>query len=149
MADCESRFTCQLDYRCEKAPVLIVTSKDAAFRKLKKAEQIKAKGAEILVAPSKNGKLNLVSVVEFLSRRQIRQLLVEGGPTVITSFMRAGLADEIVIYITQKILADDGFASITRPMAKAINQANLYNPDIENFNGDIRIRGFVKPPSKL
>ncbi len=50
---------------------------------------------------------NLVSVLELLAEQGITRLLVEGGQGVHTSFIKAGLCDDLLIYRAPKILGDD------------------------------------------
>ncbi len=135
-------LTCNLIKTVKKAPVLVFT----ANKNNKKITLLRKKGAEIITVPSAEGKCNLKDVLAALAQKGIQQVLVEGGPTVITSFLRAGLADEIIVYISPKILGRLGTASATKPMAKAANPARLHNLDVKNLNADLCINGFFKNP---
>jgi diaminohydroxyphosphoribosylaminopyrimidine deaminase / 5-amino-6-(5-phosphoribosylamino)uracil reductase len=134
-------LNCNLIKAAAKTPVCIFTTIDGAG--------IKQQGVEIVKAGKSKGRINLEEVLAELGRRNIQQLLVEGGPEVITSFLRAGLADEIIIYVAPKNLADDGLASTTKLMAGVLNRVCLYNADVRKFNGDLRIKGFIKNPLNL
>lgn len=46
-----------------------------------------------------NGYLDLQSVLELLSKRGVKKLLVEGGGTIIWSFLSQKLVDELFVYI--------------------------------------------------
>jgi diaminohydroxyphosphoribosylaminopyrimidine deaminase/5-amino-6-(5-phosphoribosylamino)uracil reductase len=138
-------LTCNLIKTVKKAPVLVFT----ANKNNKKITPLRKKGAEIITVPSAKGKCRLKDVLAALAQKGIQQVLVEGGPTVITSFLRARLADEIIVYISPKILGRLGTASATKPMAKAANPARLHNLDIKKFNSDLRIKGFLKNPLNL
>jgi diaminohydroxyphosphoribosylaminopyrimidine deaminase/5-amino-6-(5-phosphoribosylamino)uracil reductase len=135
-------LNCNLTRTIKKAPVLVFT----ANKNNKKITPLRKKGAEIITVPSAEGKCNLKDVLAALAQKGIQQLLVEGGPTVITSFLRAGLADEIIVYTAPKKLGRLGTASATKPMAKAANPARLHNLDVKNLNADLRINGFFKNP---
>ena len=132
--------TCNLIKTAKKAPVLVFT----ANKNNTKTMPLQKKGARIITVSSAGGKCSLKETIAVLSRKGIQQLLVEGGPTVITSFLRAGLADEIVVYIAPKNLARSGLAHTTKLMADALNQARPHNLEIKNLNGDLCIRGFMK-----
>ncbi|GAH97326.1 unnamed protein product, partial [marine sediment metagenome] len=95
---------CELLATAKKVPLLILTSRQTVQTNPQTAEAISKKGAELLVFPDTPGQSNLCFLLDELSKRGIAQLLVEGGPTVISSFLREGLADEICVYIAPKIL---------------------------------------------
>lgn len=136
----------QLLNTAKKIPLLIVTSEKTITKNSRKVRQFRKKGAGFLTAPVEQGKCNLDFVVEQLKSYDIRQLLVEGGPTVITSFLKAGLADEIIIYISPKIFAARGFASISEAIANIIEDVDLNVVDVKNFDNDVRIRALLNEP---
>ena len=76
-----------------------------------------------------------------MSKRGIPQLLVEGGPSILTSFLKEDLADEIVVYVAPKILGPRGGAGITGPMAVLPEAVGLHNVDVANFDEDVRFSG--------
>jgi 2,5-diamino-6-(ribosylamino)-4(3H)-pyrimidinone 5'-phosphate reductase len=47
-------------------------------------------------------------LLEELSRRGVRKLLVEGGETVIWSFLKAGVVDRFHIYVGSLVLGGHG-----------------------------------------
>jgi diaminohydroxyphosphoribosylaminopyrimidine deaminase/5-amino-6-(5-phosphoribosylamino)uracil reductase len=83
-------------------------------------------------------------VLEELSRRGVQQVLVEGGPKVLTSFLREGLADEICVYIAPKILAANGVAYLAEPMAELLTGVDLEHVEVKAFAEDVRISGRPK-----
>lgn len=58
-----------------------------------------------------NGKVDIKKLMEILSKREIKKLLVEGGETVIWEFLKNGLVDELMVYIAPIIIG--GAASPT------------------------------------
>jgi 2,5-diamino-6-(ribosylamino)-4(3H)-pyrimidinone 5'-phosphate reductase len=48
--------------------------------------------------------VDLPALLDHLAARGIRTLLVEGGSTVIWSFLREGLADELKVFVTSRVL---------------------------------------------
>ena len=135
---------CQLIKTAKKSPVLILTTQQAVQQNPKTAEMLSKKGAELLVTSETSGASNLHFLIDKLSERGITQLLVEGGPTVITSFLKADLADELCIYIAPKILASQGTASITESMAELNNAFDLNYTNVETFGQDIKITGYSR-----
>lgn len=53
---------------------------------------------------------DLTTVLSDLFGRGIRHLFVEGGPTVASAFIAAGLADELVVYLAPLLLGGDRLA---------------------------------------
>jgi len=83
-------------------------------------------------------------LLDELSNRGITQLLVEGGPTVIASFLKERLADQIIVYITPKVLGAAGSVGISPPMAELTDSFDLYHVDTKQFGEDIRLSGLSK-----
>jgi len=135
---------CKLLATTEKAPVLILTGQQARQANRHVVEQITQKGAEVLAYPDTVGRSNLYFLLDELAKRGIAQLLVEGGPTVLTSFLKEKLADEICVYIAPKILGGAGSVGITEPMGKLAEIVGLGHVDIKQFGDDIRLTGLSK-----
>jgi diaminohydroxyphosphoribosylaminopyrimidine deaminase/5-amino-6-(5-phosphoribosylamino)uracil reductase len=71
----------------------------------KKAQNLHHLGAEILwVAKDHRGGVDLHDLLARLGRMGITSVLVEGGSKIITSFLREGLADKIVIVMAPKLI---------------------------------------------
>lgn len=132
-------LNCQLLATVNVAPVLIVTQNRMLRIKANKVKQMVGRGAELLACHG-HAKSNLQFLLRHLSKRGIQRLLVEGGPAVIGSFLKAKLADEIVIYVAPKILDAKGDADIS----SATNKLLLYRPEIKHIRDDIRITGLTK-----
>ena len=137
-------LNCQLLSTARKVPVLIVTGEAAAKANLEKADKIAQQGAELLPVPACEGRCNIEFLLEELAKRGVAQLLVEGGPTVLTSFLRRRLADEICIYITPKILGSQGSLGISEPMAQLGAATSLHYIDVKRFGDDIRLSGLTE-----
>jgi diaminohydroxyphosphoribosylaminopyrimidine deaminase/5-amino-6-(5-phosphoribosylamino)uracil reductase len=137
-------LNCQLLSTARKVPVLIVTGEAAAKANLEKADKIAQQGAELLPVPACEGRCDIEFLLEELAKRGVAQLLVEGGPTVLTSFLRRRLADEICIYITPKILGSQGSLGISEPMAQLGAATSLHYIDVKRFGDDIRLSGLTE-----
>ena len=135
---------CKLLATAKKVPVLILTSQQTLRESPQIVEKINQKGAEVLAYPEEQGRSNLHFLLEELAKRGVAQLLVEGGPTVIASFLKEQLADEIVVYIAPKILGGSGSVAITEPMAELTEDVGLHHVEIERFGDDVRLTGLSK-----
>ena len=134
---------CKLIKTAKKSPVLIYTNESTLRTNAEIVEKITKKGAEVLVYPDTQGRSNLYFLLDELGKRGIAQLLVEGGPRVLTSFLKEALADEIVVYIAPKILGAQGSVDITGPMAELTQAVGLHYVDIERFGDDVCLRGLI------
>ena len=134
---------CQLLQTAKKSPVMIVTRQHSVDANPHVAEQVRRTGAELLVYPQTHDRSNLVFLLDELSRRGIAHLLVEGGPTVLTSFLKENLADEMIVYIAPHLLGARGGAEITKPMTELAESVGLFHVDIERFDDDVRLSGLT------
>src|SRR5206468_7445371 len=75
------------------APTLIVTS-EASKRTLPEVEVLRIGKEEV----------DLDILLDRLAARGVRLLLVEGGSTIIWSFLRRGLADELKVFVASEVL---------------------------------------------
>jgi diaminohydroxyphosphoribosylaminopyrimidine deaminase/5-amino-6-(5-phosphoribosylamino)uracil reductase len=139
---------CQLLETAKKCPVLIYTNENAVKANLQVAEKITQKGVEILTYPQTEGRSNLYFLIDELSKRGIGHLLVEGGPAVLTSFLKESLADEIVVYLAPSILGSTGSAEITSAMAELTKAISLHHVETECFGDDVRLGGLTEKAIK-
>jgi diaminohydroxyphosphoribosylaminopyrimidine deaminase/5-amino-6-(5-phosphoribosylamino)uracil reductase len=66
--------------------------------------RLEAMGARILTVASRNGRVDLHGALEALTAAGIRSLLLEGGATLATAFLREGLFDRLTAYVAPIIL---------------------------------------------
>lgn len=76
-------------------------------------------------------------VVAALAERDVRHLLVEGGPTLSAAFLRAGLVDEVVAYVAPVLLGagpaavgDLGVGSIADALRLRVRAVERVGPDV-------------------
>ncbi len=120
--------------------LIILTSQKNKNRK-KKINKYLSNGIELLFIPEKgNGILDLPIALEILAKKKIISILVEGGSKVFSSFIKQKLEDELLIFLSPKILGnglplcgDLGIESLS----KAIN----YNiKEVEKIGDDLFIK---------
>lgn len=134
---------CRLLKTPKSGSVLIYASLEAIEQQAKKADRIRAKGAELIGFPDAE-QSNLRLLIDELSRRGVAQLLVEGGPMVLASFLQEQLADEICIYMSPRIFGALGGAEMTTAMAQLSDLVELEHIDVTVFDGDVRLRALTK-----
>jgi len=76
-------------------------------------------------------------VVDELGRREVRHLLVEGGPTLAAAFLRAGLVDEVHAYVAPLLLGagpsavgDLGIGTIDGALRLTTRSVQPLGPDV-------------------
>ena len=151
---------CNLLRTVKTSPVLIYTHQAATNAHPQRADQIREKGAEVLVyegpGPSadpgqsagetsnlklQTSNLDLHFLLDELSKRGVQQVLIEGGPHVAASFLREALVDEICVYIAPKVLGSAGTAYIGKPLTGWEHGIDLHHVQIKAFGDDIRLSG--------
>jgi diaminohydroxyphosphoribosylaminopyrimidine deaminase/5-amino-6-(5-phosphoribosylamino)uracil reductase len=137
-------LSCKLLATAKKVPLLILTSRQSLENNSKAAAAISKKGAELLAFPDIPEKSNLHFLIDELSNRGVTQLLVEGGPKVISSFLKEALADEICVYIAPILLGRQGAVNIAEPLAQSTHAMQLHYLDIKRFGDDVCLTGFTK-----
>jgi diaminohydroxyphosphoribosylaminopyrimidine deaminase/5-amino-6-(5-phosphoribosylamino)uracil reductase len=123
------------------SPILVYTRAEALSANPKHAERITKRGGEVLACRNTCDTSNLPFLLEELGRRGVQQVLVEGGARVLTSFLQAGLADEVRVYIAPRILGAQGDAYMGEPMADLIEEITLRDVEIKAFGEDLRLSG--------
>lgn len=80
-------------------------------------------------------------VLRALHERQVRQVLLEGGPTLGAAFWRAGLVDELVAYLAPALLGAGPAAVGDLGISTITDIARLELVDVERVGPDIRLTG--------
>ncbi len=81
------------------------------------------RGEAIPVTLDPAGRLDLCAVLDQLARRGLASLMVEGGAAVITSFLAAGLADQVAITIAPVFVG--GMRSVETSLESATRLTHL------------------------
>ena len=133
-------LNCNLIKTAKKTPILIFTT----LKNDKKTLLLKKKGAEIITVSPANGKCNIKNVIDKLAKKNIQQVLVEGGKEVITSFLKQKLADQIIIYTSNEKLAEKGKVKTSQQMKKLYNWLKKNYREKKRFDKDIRLTAFLR-----
>ena len=92
-----------------KAQTIIATTKQASKRKRRLFQK---KGVKLLLIPENSqGRVDLGKLLVRLGKLGIKNLLVEGGSEIISSFLKHKLAKKLIVIIAPKILGK-GLSSI-------------------------------------
>lgn len=124
------------------APVIIGTTEWARKVTLEKFRKIK--GVEVIITKSRDSRVDLKKFLIELAKKNIVNLLVEGGGELSGSLFDKSLADEVIFFISPKIIGGT-YSSVKGRGIKTISQVlNLKEVKIRNIGKDILVQGIVK-----
>lgn len=72
-----------------------------------KIERLREKGLQILIFESLQGRVNLKAFLSRLGEMGMMNVLVEGGSQINSSFLKEGLADKLLLFLSPKIIGDN------------------------------------------
>jgi len=121
--------------------VLIYTAAQHA----EKSAVLRDLGAEVVMLPDAAGRVDLVAVLRDLAQRGCNEVLVEAGSTLNGALLRAGLADELLLYLAPQLLGDAarGVAQLGE-LTGLEQRVNLKWQDVRQVGEDLRILARVE-----
>jgi diaminohydroxyphosphoribosylaminopyrimidine deaminase/5-amino-6-(5-phosphoribosylamino)uracil reductase len=97
--------------------------------------------SDATVAVDAGGRVDLVAALQHLARLECNEVLVEAGPRLAGSFVAAGLADEVVLYVAPTVLGGDArpaFA-LPQPLATLVASPRFRFHDVRQVGPDLRL----------
>ena len=120
------------------AQTIVATTEAAPTRARSRWE---AAGAEVLSFPQGDDvRVPLRPLLAELGRRDLQNVMVEGGPTLAWDAIRAGVADRLVLYLAPKLMGGararglfqgDGVAALTDAVPVRITSVEMVGPDVK------------------
>lgn len=123
-------------------PLLILVREDIADDVVLQFK--KSSGADVARITSKDGLLNLHSVLRLLSERGVTRVFSEGGPTVAESLLSAGLVDEIILHQGVKPLGRLGKLALTPTAKMTLRDENKYRLMEKRYLGADQMMRYVR-----
>lgn len=124
------------------APTLIVCREgDPA-----KIDRLQADGVEIYRQTSKDAtRIDLQDLTEYLYKRGITGVLVEGGGAVIASFLEAGLGDKVVFFYAPVIIGGHEAPTAVEGLGASLITGGIHLSDIQikRFGMDWAVSGYL------
>ncbi len=103
-----------------------------------------ARGAEVVVLPNAQGKVDLPAMLHELARREINEVLVETGARLNGSLLREGCVDEVIAYIAPSVIGERGIGMFDLPAIDALAaRALLRFTEVAQIGDDVRLRAHV------
>lgn len=100
----DSQASLPIDARVVTDPsalTVLATTEKAPKEKL---EELQRRGVQVLLLPEANGKVDLTKLMEELGKREITSILLEGGASLNTSAIEAGIVDKFAFFIAPKVI---------------------------------------------
>jgi diaminohydroxyphosphoribosylaminopyrimidine deaminase/5-amino-6-(5-phosphoribosylamino)uracil reductase len=122
---------------------IIATTNLADPQKLKAIERM---GAQVLICPLKDQRVDLGFVMKTLGMMGIDSVMIEGGSTLAFSALHEGIVDKVICFIAPKILGGTnapvavGGAGIEK-MEDAIELKNL---KVKKVGDDLMVEGWIR-----
>jgi diaminohydroxyphosphoribosylaminopyrimidine deaminase/5-amino-6-(5-phosphoribosylamino)uracil reductase len=105
------------------------------------AAALQAKGAEILVLPNTQAKVDLEALMRELATRGINELHVEGGSQLNGVLLELGLINELLLYMAPVLLGGETRGMFDAPVLSEMAQCRRLNiQELTHIGQDIRIR---------
>jgi diaminohydroxyphosphoribosylaminopyrimidine deaminase/5-amino-6-(5-phosphoribosylamino)uracil reductase len=116
--------------------LLIYTAVSAA----EKIEALEKAGASVCVLPDGSGKVNLAGMLADLARRGCNEILLEAGSVLNGAMLRAGLVDELILYLAPQLLGDAARGMAQLGELTALDQrVDLKWQDVRQVGNDLRL----------
>jgi len=127
----------------ENTKTIIATTEIINKEKLK---YIEATGADIIITPLKDNKVDLPYLMKSLGQLKIDSILLEGGSTLNYTALEEGIVDKVLSFIAPKIIG--GSLSKTPVGGQGIPYMRdailLKNIDIHKFGDNVAIEAYIR-----
>ncbi len=110
-------------YKFTDGKTIIITSLNADISKIKLLQK---KNIIVMPCKIKNGKIDLVDALKSLAMHNIASIMVEGGAFVYNEFLKAGLVDEMLIFIAPDVMGSGITAFSDKKSFKDFSSVNYY-----------------------
>jgi len=121
----------------------------AAHEDKAKIAALRARGAEVVILPNPEGKVDLPALLRELARRGVNELHVEAGTRLNGSLIREGCVDELLLYVAPSLIGDTGRGMFSLPeFTELAQQIPLSLRDVGRVGEDIRVIARVRAAEK-
>lgn len=110
-----------------------------AVRNDQKAAALRARGAMVIHLPNAQGKVDLHAMLRDLGQRGVNELHVEAGHKLNGSLVRAGLVDELLVYLAPRLLGPGLGLANFGPLNALTDGVALQFESTQMVGADLRI----------
>lgn len=111
----------------------------AASENPEKESQLRDLGAEVIILPNDQGKVDLPALIAELGRRGINELHVEAGTKLNGSLIREGCVDELLLYLAPSLLGDARGMFDLEVLQSLEGRRQLSFHEVKQIGQDLRI----------
>ena len=115
--------------------VLLYAAVDDSMRR----QALEARGVEVALLPSPNGKVDLAAMLADLGRRAINELHVEAGEKLNASLLGAGLVDELLVYVAPCLIGGGRGLAALAPIARLDDALGFAFTSVDRVGADLRL----------
>jgi diaminohydroxyphosphoribosylaminopyrimidine deaminase/5-amino-6-(5-phosphoribosylamino)uracil reductase len=134
VVDTEARTPVEARVLDDAAPTLIAVAEDSD------AAHLEGRATVLRLPRAAGGGLDLHVLLQALHARGVRQILLEGGPTLAGSFVAAGLVDRVVAYIAPALIGGGGLSALGGPGAPSIDAVRRFElVEVTRMGPDVRL----------
>lgn len=108
-----------------------------------KIQSLQAAGAETLMLPGVDGRIDLDALMTILSERGVNELHVEGGATLNAALFAGGHVDEVLAYVAPKLLGPGRDMASLSPLTSLEQAVNLNFVSHEMVGSDLCLRARI------
>jgi diaminohydroxyphosphoribosylaminopyrimidine deaminase/5-amino-6-(5-phosphoribosylamino)uracil reductase len=101
-------------------------------------KHIAASGVERLPLDRGDDGLDLAALMDWLAERQCNEILVESGPRLAGALLRAGLLDEMIVYLAPTLMGDRAQPLLQLPLDSMSEKVDLQVADVRRVGRDWR-----------
>ena len=125
-------------------PVLVVGAGDP----LKAPPELAASGATLLHVPGLDGRVDLRAMLQQLAARGFNELHVEAGAVLNGALLRAGLVDELLLYMAPRLVGPGRPMALWPALSTLSNAIDFKLVDVQQLGDDLRIRALPRLPEQ-
>lgn len=145
---CDSRLRIPLDSQIVKTAGSYRTIVACVKSDSEKKSLLEDRGVEVWELPDKDGQVDLVSLMRRLGHEQIDSVLVEGGGTINDSLLRAGLGNQLEVFVAPKVF---GGKDAKSPVAgigvsEVADAAEFVLHEVRQIDSDVWLTYFRQAP---
>ena len=119
--------------------VLILTAQDS-LKDVQSGMRLTQKGARLESAPEDDNRLSLDAVLGRLAELEVNELQVEAGPTLAGELVRQSLVDELLLYVSMRVLGNRARPLLALPEPATLEEAYGFDLiDTRTLGDDLRL----------
>jgi diaminohydroxyphosphoribosylaminopyrimidine deaminase / 5-amino-6-(5-phosphoribosylamino)uracil reductase len=107
-----------------------------------KSRALRQAGVEIVRLPARGGRVDLIAVMHELGRREMLNLLIEGGTELNGAALETGIVDKMILFYAPKVMGAGGVPMARVPPKWHAKSPALTNISVSTMGPDFFIEGY-------